>query len=135
MITVTVKLKFNAAKRLLDYDGKCNYLHGYGHMLEASFTSARKKDIAIDFYEIRQALGDWLNDNWDHNVLLNKVDKKIGDAISKITGQKIFYFDSDPSAERMAEYLKEKICPKLFKDAKCTKIRIYDDPENFVDVD
>ncbi len=131
----TVKIEFASAKRLMGYEGKCGFLHGYRHAVEASFTAAKGKNgIAVDFYEIKNCLQKWLDENWDHNVLLNRADKKLGAAIEKITGQKIFYFAGNPTAENMAEYLFKEICPKLIKGAKCVKLRVYDNPDVWVEV-
>jgi len=134
MKTVTVKLGFSVAKRLLDYEGKCNYLHGYFHMAEFTFSSSGNAGIVADFNELKEELSNWLDKNWDHNVILNKQDKPLGNAIEDLTGQKVFYLDKDPTAENIAEYLKEKICPELFPDLSCTRIRLYDTPDEYVEV-
>ncbi len=137
MKTVTIKISFDAAKRLMEYKGKCTNLHGYHHVIEATFSNKSAKGaIVADFHDLRKKLGGWVEKNWDHNAILNHRDKKLGDAISKITDQKIYYIDSDPTAENLAEYLKDKICPKLFSGGiKCTKIRLYDNPESFVEIE
>lgn len=136
MLTATVKIEFDAAKRLLEFKGKCNFLHGYHHVIEAAFTSDKrgKSGEVVDFYKLKEVLGKWVEENWDHNTLLSKKDKKLGDAISKITGQQIFYFEGDPSAENMAEYLINRVCPKLFgKHTRCISIRLYDNTHAWVE--
>jgi len=134
MINCTVKIEFCAAKRLLDYDGKCNQLHGYGHKVEVSFSGNKNDDMVADFYDLKEKLNNWIDKNWDHNVILNKKDKPLGKVISDMTGQKVFYLDKDPTAENMAKYLKDKICPKIIKEAKCSKVRLYDNDSAFVEV-
>lgn len=136
MLTCTVKLEFNAAKRLVEFEGKCHQLHGYRYTLEASFTAPKNKNgLVIDFYELKQKLGAWIEKNWEHNVVLNVKDKPLGNAIGDLTGQTIFYMKNDPTAENMAEYLKDTVCPKLFgKTVKCTRIRLYDTPDAWVEV-
>lgn len=135
MITCTVKIQFSAAKRLLDYKGKCNQLHGYGHVVEASFAGKNMSgDMVADFYELKARLGEWIDKNWDHNVILNKKDKPLGNAIEDLAGQNIFFMEGDPTAENMAKYLFEKICPSLLPDVKCVKIRLYDTPDAFVEI-
>lgn len=136
MLTCTVKLEFNAAKRLLEYEGKCHQLHGYRYALEATFSRPKGSDgLVVDFDELKQKLVAWVGENWEHNVVLNAKDKPLGNAISDLTGQKIFYMKADPTAENMAAYLKEMVCPKLFgKSLKCTCIRLYDTPGAWVEI-
>lgn len=134
MKTVTVKAKFSAAKRLTKYEGKCQNLHGYRHVIEATFSGNEKDGIVLDFYKAKDALNNWLDKNWDHNVLLNKSDKELGEFISNYTGQKVYYFDFEPTAENLAEYLLKDVLQKLITEASCCKIRLYDDEDAFVEV-
>lgn len=139
MVTATVKLEFDAAKRLLDFEGKCNFLHGYRYVMEVTI-SAKKLDkagLVVDFYKVKEVLDVWVQENWDHNVVLDKRDKNLGQAIAKITGQKIYYMSKNPSAENMAEHLIKEIFPKLMKKFPgviCSKIRLYDNPNAWVEV-
>ena len=136
MKTVTIKISFDAAKRLMNYKGKCNQLHGYRHVIEATFTNKKTgDDIIVDFHELEKTLGNWVERYWDHNTILNKKDKKLGAAINKITNQKVYYTDFDPTAENLAQFIKNKICPKLFSNnVKCVSVRFYDNPNAFVEV-
>lgn len=136
MKTVTIRIGFDAAKRLMQYDGKCANLHGYHHVVEASFTAESEENgIIADFYDLKKKLGGWIEKNWDHNTILNKADKKLGEAISLITVQKIYYIDGEPTVENLAAHLKEEICPKILPDVKCVKLRLYDNPDAFVEIE
>jgi len=135
MKSVAVKFTISVAKRSLSYEGKCKFLHGYGHVVEAEFSSDTKGDMVVDFYEIKEKLGKWLDENWDHNTLLNKGDKPLGNVIEDMTGQKIFYLEGDPTSENMAQYIKETVCPELFDDVTCTRVRIYDTANEFAEVE
>ena len=88
----------------------------------------------IDFYQLKTGIEGWINKNWDHNLLLNKKDKKLGDFVNTYTGQKVFYFDGDPTSENMAIYLKDKVFPKLFPTLLCKRIRVYDNDLVFVEI-
>jgi 6-pyruvoyl-tetrahydropterin synthase len=134
--TCTIKIAFDAAKRLMGFSGACNQLHGYHHVLEAQFAPKGKTgNIVMDFVEIEKILGEWIVTNWDHTVILNAKDKKLGEAISAITKQTIFYLKVDPSAEALAEYLLKTTCPALFKkyNVNCVSVRLYDTPERWVE--
>jgi 6-pyruvoyl-tetrahydropterin synthase len=129
---VTIKTKFAGAKRLTQYEGKCQNLHGYEHIIEASFTAEEANGIVLDFYAAHAALNKWLYENWDHTVLLNKSDEKLGQFIAEYTGQKIYYFDFEPTAENLAEYLLIKILPQILPNAKALSVKLYDNENSYV---
>lgn len=136
MRTCTVRLSFHVASRLMHHEGKCGQLHGYRHLAEVTFASKDAgADMVADFAMLRDALGGWVMEHWDHNAILNMEDKKLGSAIEAETGQAVFYFPGDPTAENMAEYLMEDVCPTLFPpEIRCIRIRLYDSEEAFVEV-
>ena len=138
MITCTRRLEFDAAHRILNHESKCKMLHGHRYVVEASFEAKKLDDLGrvIDFGVIREVLGAWIEDNFDHNTILCKKDKKLGDQIALATGQKIFYLDENPTAENIAKFLLTEICPKLFakKHVKCVAIKLYETPNCYVEV-
>jgi 6-pyruvoyltetrahydropterin/6-carboxytetrahydropterin synthase len=132
MIICTRKLEFDSAHRVMDHESKCKMLHGHRYVVEASF-SAKDLDAVgriIDFGLIREILGKWIDDNFDHTAILYEKDKNLGENISKITGQKIYYIAENPTAENIAKHLFEDICPQLFANypVKCVSIRIHETP-------
>jgi 6-pyruvoyltetrahydropterin/6-carboxytetrahydropterin synthase len=138
MLTCTKTISFDSAHRVIGHENKCKNLHGHRFVLEATFTADEVDNIGriIDFGKIKQILGDWVNSNWDHNVILCKQDIKLGDDISKYTNQKIFYLDENPTSENLCRYIKEVLCPQLFQHlgVECTKIRLYETPNCFAEI-
>lgn len=134
----TRKIEFDAAHRVMDHKGKCYRLHGHRYVVEASFISKSLSELGmvIDFTEIKSVLGNWIDENWDHNTILNLKDKDLGSKIENSLQQKIYYLQYNPTAENMAKYLLNEICPKLFKDSKilCFKIRLYETPNCYAEV-
>lgn len=141
MITCTRRLEFDAAHRLINHESKCRMLHGHRYVVEATFSSIaktsgeEKQDLdevgrVIDFGRIKEILGSWIEDNFDHNTILNRQDQDLGNKIAAITGQKIYYLNCNPTAENLAFYLQNEICPQLFanKPYKCSKIKIFETP-------
>ena len=137
-LTCTRRLEFDAAHRLREHEGKCKHLHGHRYVVEASFSSGELDAVGrvIDFGVIRERLGAWLDTNWDHNTILWEKDRQLGQSISAETKQSVFYLPANPSAENMALYLLNEICPQLFADTgiACTSLRLYETPNCFVDV-
>lgn len=139
MIRCTRRLEFDAAHRVMEHESKCRHLHGHRYVIEASFAAEALDalDRVIDFGVIKQRLGAWIDEHWDHATILNARDRELGDAISERTHQRIYYIDGNPTAEKMAEYLFTRICPLLFTDAgvKCVKLRLYETPNCYADVE
>lgn len=138
MITCTRLIHFDAAHRIVNHESKCRFVHGHRYVVEATFAAKKLDDLGrvIDFGEIKEKLGQWIDTNWDHNAILWDEDKKLGASIEKSTGQKIFYMPNNPTAENMAEYLLKKVCPKLFKNSAvaCTKIKLSETPNCYAEV-
>ncbi len=138
MITCTRRIEFDAAHRIINHESKCKMLHGHRYALEASFSASNLDDLGrvIDFGEIRQLLGAWIDENLDHNTILSIKDKNLGDKISSETGQKIYYINENPTAENIAQYILNEICPKIFaqKNVKCVAIKLYETPNCYVEI-
>jgi 6-pyruvoyltetrahydropterin/6-carboxytetrahydropterin synthase len=136
-ITCTRRIEFDAAHRVMDHESKCKHLHGHRYAVEATF-AARDLDTlgrVIDFGQVREKLGAWIDAHWDHAAILNEKDRGLGEAIAAKTRQTIFYLPANPTAENMAQYLVSEVCPKLFGDsgARCTRIRLYETPNCYAD--
>ena len=131
MITCTRKIEFDAAHRVMNHQSNCRMLHGHRYVVEATFVNELDElGMVIDFGVVKEVLGGWINQNWDHNTILNIKDQELGNQIAKITGQNIYYLNNNPTAENMAEYLRTKICLKLFSDKNivCQKVKIFETP-------
>ena len=132
MITCTRRIEFDAAHRVMKHNSKSKMLHGHRYALEATFSADHLDELGmvIDFGIIKDILGDWVDNNWDHNTILNSKDRALGEQITQVTGQKIYYLNCNPTAEEMASYLLKEICPKLFAKYKitCTQIKLFETP-------
>lgn len=138
MIICTRKIEFDAAHRIRDHESKCKMLHGHRYIVEASFTAQDLDALGriIDFGEIREILGSWIEENFDHNTILSKDDFELGQKIAQETGQNIFYLDYHPTAENIARFLFEEVCPVLFeeKEIKCVSIKVYETPNCYAEI-
>jgi 6-pyruvoyltetrahydropterin/6-carboxytetrahydropterin synthase len=138
VITCTRRLEFDAAHRVMQHESKCRHLHGHRYVIEATFHAADGLDAlgrVIDFGIIKQVLGAWVDTYWDHNTILHEADRPLGEKVSEYTDQKVYYMSQNPTAENMARYLLEQICPKLFAGTgvECKQIRLYETPNCYAD--
>ncbi|MDX1917418.1 MAG: 6-carboxytetrahydropterin synthase [Rickettsiaceae bacterium] len=135
-IKVTRKIEFDAAHRVIGHENKCKYLHGHRYVLEVSFVTSKDTSRldslgrVIDFGVIKDRALTWVNDNLDHTTILSTADKELGDFLENYTGQKIYYLNSNPTAENIAVHLLKEILPELFKDlyVKISGLKLYETP-------
>lgn len=93
-------------------------VHGHRYAVDFIFSSKELNlmGMVIDFKEIKQRFKTWLDKHWDHNIILHKDDKALGDMIGSYTGQKVFYLDYNPTSENMAYYLFSIVVKEVFAD-------------------
>ncbi len=136
-ITCTRILAFDAAHRVVGHEGKCKHLHGHRYNVEVTCEAAELDRIGrvIDFAVIKQKLGRWLEGHWDHTAILWAEDERLTQAITAITSQAIYRLPWNPTAENMARYLAERICPTLFADdgIRCVNVRVQETPNCYAD--
>lgn len=138
-ITCTRLIQFDAAHRVMNHESKCKNLHGHRYVLEITVTAKDLDNLGrvIDFGVIKEVVGKWIDDNFDHNVILHQADRNLGEAISENTTQNIYYLPYNPTAENIAKYLLEEICPKLlaFSDVRVKSIKLYETPNCYAIVE
>jgi 6-pyruvoyltetrahydropterin/6-carboxytetrahydropterin synthase len=131
MISITRLVEFDAAHRLMEHESKCRFVHGHRYVAEATFTAAGLDAVGrvIDFSVIKQRLQGWVDEHWDHTIILHHADHALGSAIDAITGQKTYYMPMNPTAENMAQYLANTI-NILFADVpiRLTKLTLSETP-------
>lgn len=127
MITITRSLEFDAAHRVMNHESKCATLHGHRYKIQVVATAEQLDSIGrvIDFSVIKEKLGTWLDENWDHTAIFCRADEKTREGFKMMEGKKCAYLlDNNPTAENMADYLLNKICPELFKDTGVTVLEV-----------
>lgn len=131
-IICTRRLEFDAAHRVLRHESKCKYVHGHRYAVEASFRAGELDSLGqvVDFGVVKERLGGWIDREWDHTAILWEEDRPLGEAIAAQTGQRIFYLPYNPTAENLARYLLETVCPSLFREGglACVRIKIWETP-------
>lgn len=104
METIKAQGKFHAAHRLLDYDGKCAYVHGHtwrgAFVVRAEcFPRREKLDLAVDFGALKDIFK-----FLDHKMLVAARDATFLDA-KLFDPQGVVVVPGDnPSVENVAEY-------------------------------
>jgi len=134
MYEVVIETTFDAAHRLLNYDGPCQSLHGHLYRVNVSVESKvlNNNGFVIDFAVLKQDVTGWIKSWWDHSTLLNREDPLV--EMLRSLSCKVFVFDNDPTAEQMAEYLFDTIYGLIhMRDPNLTLgyVRIDETPTSF----
>jgi 6-pyruvoyltetrahydropterin/6-carboxytetrahydropterin synthase len=105
MYRVTREIDFCYGHRLINYDGKCRYLHGHNGraiiVLEAPGLDDR--GMLVDFGEIKRQVQVWIDENLDHNLLLCRADPIL--AVLQERGERVFVMEHNPTAENIARLI------------------------------
>ena len=106
MITITRRLEFDYGHRVLGHEGKCRHLHGHRGAVEITVRGPRLDSIGrvIDFSEVKRLVGGWIDENWDHNLLLNPSDPLLSRLeFGDVHGRRIYEMPlgNNPTAENM----------------------------------
>ena len=105
MFQVTRELRFCYGHRLLNYDGKCRYLHGHNGraVITLAAESLDHLGMVVDFTEIKRVIGGWIDRHLDHRMLLHKDDPLL--AYLQAQGEPVFVMDTNPTAENIARLI------------------------------
>jgi len=125
MITATRFHDFCAGHRVTGHENKCAHLHGHNYRIHFTLKSDTIQDNlgrVIDFSVIKTKLCDWLEENWDHKMLIFEEDLLVNELV-KIVPNDIVKVPFNPTAENMAKHLVEIIAPHQLSFTGCTLIK------------
>lgn len=128
MFRVTKEIHFCYGHRLLNYSGKCRYLHGHNGKVEVELSAEKldEKGMVRDFTEIKQILQTWIDETLDHRMILNRKDP-LREILQK-AGEPLFFTDENPTAENIAKLIYETA---KTKGLPVTSVTLWETPNSF----
>ncbi len=105
MFRVTRQIDFCYGHRLLNYDGKCRYLHGHNGRAVITIESASldHRGMVMDFSDIKKDISRWIDDHLDHRMILHREDAVV--PVLQDMGEPLYLVDSNPTAENIAKVI------------------------------
>ena len=105
MFRVTREIDFCYGHRLLNYEGKCRYLHGHNGRAVIAIGASRldERGMVLDFSEIKKVISRWIDDHLDHRMILRRDDPVIP-ALREL-GEPLYLMDENPTAENIAQLI------------------------------
>jgi len=151
LITCTRLLGFDAGHRVHEHESKCAHLHG--HRYTAELTASGNLDRlgrVVDFGVLKRLVGAWIDDHWDHGFIVWQHDPLVevlqelhvreslgetDDEVSEPIRQKLFLLPENPTAENLAAYLLEIVCPQLLEGTgvRVVHVRLWETPNCYAD--
>ena len=108
MFSVARDFSFSYGHRLYRYEGKCRRLHGHNALVRVVVDCEEldERGMALDFVNIKTSIGSWLDEEFDHRVLLSKEDPLAKTLLD--VGEPVVLFDGNPTAELLAKTIFER---------------------------
>lgn len=109
--------------RVAGHENKCQHLHGHNYRIHFVCTASQTDTLGrvIDFGVMKEKLCLWLEEHWDHKMMLWEEDPLLPE-LKKIVPQDLLVVPFNPTAEAMAQYLVEQIGPQQLQGTGVTLI-------------
>jgi 6-pyruvoyltetrahydropterin/6-carboxytetrahydropterin synthase len=108
MFRVTQQIDFCYGHRLLNYEGKCRYLHGHNGRAVISLEGERldHRGMLVDFTDIKRSLRTWIDSELDHRMIMHQEDPLL--PILLANQQPVHVIPCNPTAENIARLIFER---------------------------
>ncbi|MCM2282652.1 MAG: 6-carboxytetrahydropterin synthase [Bdellovibrionaceae bacterium] len=136
------RIQFCAGHRVFEHEGSCRRPHGHNYV--AFFTAESESKAldpigrVIDFSVLKQKLGGWIEQNWDHQFLVYEKDAELLAALRTLPDSRdgLFVCPFNPTAERMAEYLLKVVAPSVLAGSgvRVTQITLWETENCYAEV-
>lgn len=128
MYRVTRQIDFCYGHRLLNYAGKCKYLHGHNGRAVIAIESPSLDDrgMVMDFSDIKRVVSTWIDENLDHRMILHRDDPAI--PYLRQLDEPLFVVDFNPTAENIARLIHEFAASQGFP---VVETRLWETPNCF----
>lgn len=124
MHSITLRVPFCAAHRILGHTGRCRHLHGHNYVATVTVTPTERTEVVtkkvgkkgtkeeevtvpagldklgmvMDFADLKEVVKGWIDEHWDHNTIL-KADDPLVEAINQHAAEVSVEDDQDGEKE------------------------------------
>ena len=135
MLTCTRRLEWDAMHRIPRHESKCRAFHGHRYAAEISCEAPELDDKGrvIDFGVVKEVVGGWIDENWDHTAILMRGDPD--PAVEALAGSNaahgrpVYWLDRPPTAEVIVAEL-ARVASELLREhgVKVVRVRLWETP-------
>lgn len=134
-LTIMRRIKFCAGHRLFGHGGKCEHFHGHNYVADFFVQGEEQDEVGrvLDFAVLKSRVKGWIDEHWDHSFLIHTNDANARAALEMVKPSRFFVMPYNPTAENMAKYLLEEVCPEVLEGtgAKACQVRIWETDESY----
>ena len=107
--------------RVVGHESKCKHLHGHNYRIHFVCASSELDSLGrvIDFSEIRDRLCMWLEEHWDHRMMIWSEDPLLPELQRLVPGD-LCIVPFNPTAEQIAIHLVSVVGPEQLKGSGIT---------------
>jgi len=135
MMIVTRRLEWDALHRIPEHEGRCRAFHGHRYIAEISCSAPELDSLGrvIDFGVIKERVGGFIDQRWDHSALLMRGDPDPAIPLlaqsNAAMGRPVYWMENAPTAENIALELKKIAEERLSKNGiQVVRVRIWETP-------
>ena len=115
----------------MNHESKCATVHGHNYYVHLTAEAPNLDSVGrvVDFSVLKEKIGGWIDENWDHTFLVCDQDHELVQALKVLSQKKKpFVCPFNPTAEEMARYLLKEVSPLLLKgsDVVITKVAVHE---------
>jgi 6-pyruvoyltetrahydropterin/6-carboxytetrahydropterin synthase len=123
MYRVTREISFCYGHRLLNYDGKCRYLHGHNGkaVLTLEAPELDSLGMVVDFSRIKRVVATWIDETLDHRMLLHQEDPIL--PFLRQQQEPVYVMEVNPTAENIARLIHDFAAGQGFP---VTEVRLWE---------
>lgn len=133
--TITRRIEWDSAHRVLRHESKCGSLHGHRYVALVTCTADEldQCDRVVDFSVIKERVGGWVDDQWDHTTLVNEDDESLKhwcwEECTSHDKRRPYLFKAEPTAETIAAELL-RVAQVLLADTGVvvTQVEVFETP-------
>ncbi len=108
MYSVSREFSFCYGHRLLNHGGKCAHPHGHNGIVIISLGREElgSDGMVIDFADLKRTIGQWIEDNLDHRMILQHGDPLVD--VLRQMNEPLYLTEQRPTAETLARLIFEQ---------------------------
>lgn len=137
-ISITRRFQFCAGHRVFKHESKCAHPHGHNYVALVTVESRGGASLdslgrVIDFSVVKEQIGEWIDEAWDHGFLYCREDAEMC-AIFQAKPFKQYVMEANPTAENMAKILFYQANDLLaYANIRCTKVVLWETENCFAE--
>ena len=134
MNQVTRAFEIDAGHRLMNHESKCRNVHGHRYRFEVTVQAAKLDAVGrvVDFGVLKEAVGGWLDQQFDHGFIVEDGDPLI--PALKALDTKTAVLDCPPSIENLVKIVFHESARMLgVLGLTVTHVRGYETPSCWAD--